>query len=126
MQVSTIFYNLFLFIYSLSTADIDRSSSFVNKSKIRRRTANPAELLFGHQIEPNIMSQSHHESNMLRPDHALQRIPSVPGSLKLVNISIWFVEAQHVAANVVSFHPTSVGHYYNFRPLTFVFTMQYV
>lgn len=66
--------------FHLSTSDMDRSS--LNKSKIRRRTANPAELLFGLHVDPNFMTQSQ-DCDMLKPDHHLQRIPSVPGSLKL-------------------------------------------
>lgn len=50
-------------------------------TKIRRRTAQPAEMLFGLHTQP--MSQSH-DPNTLRMDYAnLQRVPSVPGSLKL-------------------------------------------
>ncbi|CAH0561964.1 unnamed protein product [Brassicogethes aeneus] len=52
-----------------------------NKSKIRRRTAQPAELLFGLQTQPK-MTQSL-DPNTIRVDYpSIQRVPSVPGSLK--------------------------------------------
>ncbi|RZC36044.1 kinesin-like protein KIF21B, partial [Asbolus verrucosus] len=58
---------------------VSESQAQTNKSKIRRRTALPAELLFGLRTQPN-MTQSH-EPNIMQLDHALQRVPSVPGSL---------------------------------------------
>lgn len=53
-----------------------------NKSKIRRRTAQPSEMLFGLNANSN-MTQSHDSHSMFRLDCSLQRVPSVPGSLKL-------------------------------------------
>ncbi|XP_050314034.1 kinesin-like protein KIF21A [Anthonomus grandis grandis] len=51
------------------------------RSKIRRRTAQPNEMLFGLNTS---MSQSHHDSHSLfKLDCSLQRVPSVPGGLKL-------------------------------------------
>ncbi|XP_060515980.1 kinesin-like protein KIF21A isoform X2 [Cylas formicarius] len=52
-----------------------------NRTKIRRRTAQPAELLFGLHSH-SAMTQSQ-DSSMFRMDSSLQRVPSVPGSLKL-------------------------------------------
>ncbi|XP_019881776.1 kinesin-like protein KIF21B isoform X2 [Aethina tumida] len=65
---------------SNSSLDIQTIESQANKSKIRRRTVQPAELLFGLQTQPK-MTQSH-DPNMIRPDYPIQRVPSVPGSLK--------------------------------------------
>lgn len=54
------------------------------KSKIRRRTTQPSEMLFGTSNQTN-MSQSE-DSSTLKLDYSyLQKVPSVPGSLKLVN-----------------------------------------
>lgn len=52
-----------------------------NKSKIRRRTAAPAELLFGLHTDSNLMAKSQ-DLSFLGVGNALQRVPSVPGSLK--------------------------------------------
>ncbi|KAL1492724.1 hypothetical protein ABEB36_010938 [Hypothenemus hampei] len=53
-----------------------------NRCKVRRRTAHPNEMLFGLETSPN-MTQSHDPHSMFRLDCSLQRVPSVPGSLKL-------------------------------------------
>ncbi|XP_066152733.1 kinesin-like protein KIF21A [Euwallacea fornicatus] len=53
-----------------------------SRSKVRRRTAHPNEMLFG--LNPNSnMTQSHDTHSMFKLDYSLQRVPSVPGSLKL-------------------------------------------
>ncbi|KAJ8986221.1 hypothetical protein NQ317_009927 [Molorchus minor] len=52
-----------------------------SRAKVRRRTAQPAEMLFGLHTQPS-MTQSQ-DASMLCMDYSLQRVPSVPGSLKL-------------------------------------------
>ncbi|XP_018328616.1 kinesin-like protein KIF21A isoform X2 [Agrilus planipennis] len=52
-----------------------------NKSKIRKRTADPSELLFGLKSETNIMTKSEN-GNHLQLEQPLKRIPSSPGILK--------------------------------------------
>lgn len=50
---------------------------------MRRRTAAPAEMLFGLHTDANLMVKSQ-DLSVLSVGHSLQRVPSVPGSLKLV------------------------------------------
>lgn len=53
-----------------------------SRAKVRRRTAHPNEMLFGLNAG-STMTQSHDPHSMFRLDYSLQRVPSVPGSLKL-------------------------------------------
>lgn len=56
-------------------------SQLQSRSKIRRRTAQPAEMLFGLQAHPDMIHSQ--DASTLRLDYGLQRVPSVPGTLKL-------------------------------------------
>lgn len=57
------------------------TNTLSNKAKVRRRTAAPAEMLFGLQTDSNLMVKSQ-DLSLLGVGSALQRVPSVPGSLK--------------------------------------------
>lgn len=72
---------IFFIYYRLTIPETSQSG----KSKVRQRTAAPAELLFGLKTDSDYMTKSH-DSNMLRieSNNSIQRVPSVPGSLKLV------------------------------------------
>ncbi|KAF7287736.1 hypothetical protein GWI33_003374 [Rhynchophorus ferrugineus] len=53
----------------------------MNKSKVRRRTAHPSEMLYGHQMPD--MTHPHDSHHIFSLDYNLQGVPSLSGSLKL-------------------------------------------
>lgn len=57
----------------------------INKSKVRRRTAHPSEMLYGHQMPD--MTHQHDSHHIFSLDYNLQGVPSLSGSLKLVNLN---------------------------------------
>ncbi|KAG5869951.1 Kinesin-like protein KIF21B, partial [Gonioctena quinquepunctata] len=66
----------------LSIPESHQTHTHSSRSKIRRRTAQPAEMLFGLHAHPSDMSPTP-DTAALRLDYGLQRVPSVPGTLKL-------------------------------------------
>ncbi|XP_063914951.1 kinesin-like protein KIF21A isoform X1 [Zophobas morio] len=62
------------------STSLSENPASASNAKIRRRTALPSELLFG--LRAPDMTQSL-GPNTLQVEHSLQRVPSIPGSLKL-------------------------------------------
>ncbi|CAH1965092.1 unnamed protein product [Acanthoscelides obtectus] len=66
----------------LSITETSTPQGATSRSKIRRRTApQPAEMLFG--LHTPEMTQSHTPTSLRLDHHRLQRVPSVPGTLRL-------------------------------------------
>ncbi|CAH1153425.1 unnamed protein product [Phaedon cochleariae] len=65
----------------LSVSESHQSHTHSSRSKIRRRTAQPSEMLFG--LNPQHEMSHSQDSTSLRLDYGLHRVPSVPGTLKL-------------------------------------------